>query len=71
MRKCNNFCKIFLDNVKKIVKEDYNKCIYKFHWSPRAKNIVNYSKEAPDNETYFFLKQWFVEKMEKKFNTCQ
>ncbi|XP_011693168.1 PREDICTED: decapping and exoribonuclease protein-like [Wasmannia auropunctata] len=63
--KCKIFCKIFLDNVKRIVTKDHNKCMYKFYWMPLAKNVVNYSEEAPNNEKYFFLKQWFVHKADE------
>ncbi|XP_012217607.1 decapping and exoribonuclease protein-like [Linepithema humile] len=69
-RKCEMFCKIFLDNVKRIVTKDYNECIYKFHWNPRTKDIVNYTEEAPDNENYIFLKE-FVKKVEECKNTYQ
>ncbi|KAL6266350.1 hypothetical protein P5V15_003205 [Pogonomyrmex californicus] len=67
---CKIFCKIFLNNVKKIVTKDYTECMYKFHWKPSAKYAVNYSEEAPDNETYF-LKQWFFDKAEKYRNHSQ
>lgn len=62
---CKIFCKTFLDNVKRIVTKDHNECMYKFHWKPSVKNIVNYHEEAPNNEKYFFLKPWFVDKAEE------
>jgi len=62
---CKIFGKIFLDNVKRIVTKDHDECMYKFHWKPSAKDVVNYSEEAPDNEKYFFLKPWFVDKAEE------
>ncbi|XP_077275402.1 decapping and exoribonuclease protein-like isoform X1 [Temnothorax americanus] len=65
MNKCKIFCNIFLDNIKRIVTKDHNECMYKFHWKTSAKNVINYSEEAPDNEIYFFLKPWFVDKAEK------
>lgn len=64
MDRCKIFSKIFLDNVKRIVTEDYDKCIYKFHWKPSAKDVVTYSEGAPNNERYFFMKPWFVDKAE-------
>ncbi|XP_018303717.1 decapping and exoribonuclease protein-like [Mycetomoellerius zeteki] len=59
------FCKIFLDNVKRIVIKDYDECMYKFHWTPFNKDVVNYTEEASDNKKYFFLQSWFVDKAEK------
>lgn len=39
--------------------------MYKFHWKPSAKDVVNYSEEAPANEMYRFLKPWFIDKAEE------
>ncbi|XP_028046754.1 decapping and exoribonuclease protein isoform X2 [Monomorium pharaonis] len=63
--KCKIFLKIFLNEIKKIVIKDYNKCMYKFHWKPSTKNVINYSEEAPDNEKYDFLKPWYIDKVEQ------
>ncbi|KYN08872.1 Protein Dom3Z [Trachymyrmex cornetzi] len=65
INKSKIFCKIFLDNVKRIVTKDYNECMYKFRWAPFIRNVVSYTEEAPDNERYFFLQPWFVDKAEK------
>ncbi|XP_011052960.1 PREDICTED: decapping and exoribonuclease protein-like [Acromyrmex echinatior] len=62
---CKQFCKIFLDNIKRIVTKDHNECMYKFQWHPTAKDVVNYTEEPPDNERFFFLKPWFIAKAEK------
>ncbi|XP_011630177.1 decapping and exoribonuclease protein [Pogonomyrmex barbatus] len=65
---CKIFCKIFLDKVKEIVTKDHTECMYKFHWKPSAKYIVCCSEVAPDNKTYFFLKQWFLNTAEEHRN---
>ncbi|XP_072751484.1 decapping and exoribonuclease protein-like [Anoplolepis gracilipes] len=67
--KCKMFCKIFLDNVKKIVIKDYNECMYKFYYDA-SNDIINYSEEASDNEMCF-LKSWFVEKARDYNSTFQ
>ncbi|KYN33280.1 Protein Dom3Z [Trachymyrmex septentrionalis] len=59
------FCKIFLDNVKRIVTKDYNECMYKFRWTSFIRDVVSYTEEAPDNERYTFLQPWFVAKAEE------
>ncbi|EZA50166.1 Protein Dom3Z [Ooceraea biroi] len=69
--KCKMFCKLFLDNVKRIVTQDHDKCMYKFHWNSSTRNIISYNEEAPDNETYFFLKSWFISKAEEYRNASQ
>lgn len=61
---------MFLDNVKTIVIKDYNECMYKFYFNAR-KNIVECSKEAPNNEMYLFLKSEFIKKAENYNNTFQ
>lgn len=68
--KCKKFCKIFLDNVKKIVIKDYNECMYKFYYDA-SNDVINYSEEASNDEMYFFLKSWFVEKAENYNSTFQ
>lgn len=68
--KCKMFCKIFLDNVKKIVTKDHNECMYKFYFDA-SNNVINYSEEAPNDEIYIFLKSWFVKKAEKYNDTFQ
>ncbi|KAM0732694.1 Decapping and exoribonuclease protein [Formica fusca] len=67
--KCKKFCKIFLDNVKKIVIKDYNECMYKFYYDA-SNDVINYSEEASNDEMYF-LKSWFVEKAENYNSTFQ
>lgn len=62
--RCKRFCKIFLDNVKRIVTKDHNECIYKFHWKPITNNTVSYDEEAPDKK-YRFLEPWFIDKIEE------
>ncbi|KAM0732696.1 Decapping and exoribonuclease protein [Formica fusca] len=68
--KCKKFCKIFLDNVKKIVIKDHNECMYKFYYDA-SNDVINYSEEASNDEMYFFLKSWFVEKAENYNSTFQ
>ncbi|XP_011161736.1 decapping and exoribonuclease protein [Solenopsis invicta] len=65
MNRCKIFCNRFLNKIKRIVIKDHNECMYKFHWNPSTKNVVNYNEEAPDHEKYFFLKPWFVDKAEE------
>ncbi|KYN09665.1 Protein Dom3Z [Trachymyrmex cornetzi] len=64
IKACKQFCKIFLDNVKRIVTKDHNECMYKFQWQPTAKDVVNYTEEPPDNGRFFFLEPWFIAKAE-------
>lgn len=64
------FCKIFLDNVKKIVTKDHDECIYKFYFDA-SNNVINHSELPSNNEIYSFLKSWFVEKAEKYNDTFQ
>ncbi|CAL1688528.1 unnamed protein product [Lasius platythorax] len=68
--KCKMFCKIFLDNVKKIVTKDYNECMYKFYFDGSS-DVINYSEIASNDEMYFFLKPWFVDKAENYNSTFQ
>ncbi|KYN35186.1 Protein Dom3Z [Trachymyrmex septentrionalis] len=58
------FCKIFLDNVKRIVIKDHNECMYKFQWELTDKDVVKYTEESPNNERFFFLKPWFITEAE-------
>ncbi|XP_020284836.1 decapping and exoribonuclease protein [Pseudomyrmex gracilis] len=62
---CKAFCKLFLDNVKKIVTKDHNECMYKFYRDTRNKNTIYYSEEAPDNDKYIFLKPQFIHEADK------
>ena len=60
-----NFCDAFLNHIKAVVTEDYNKCIYKFSWKPGGNVEMNKlnSELAPENGiSYAFLPQWFIEK---------
>ncbi|XP_029156299.1 decapping and exoribonuclease protein-like isoform X2 [Nylanderia fulva] len=66
--KCKMFCKMFLDNVKKIVIKDYNESMYKFYFD--GSRFITYSEIAPNDEMYSFLKPWFVDEAEN-YNTFQ
>ncbi|CAL1688530.1 unnamed protein product [Lasius platythorax] len=68
--KCKMFCKMFLDNVKRIVIKDYSECMYKFYFDGSS-DVINYSEIASNDETYHFFQSSFVHKAEYYNSTFQ
>ncbi|CAD1468557.1 unnamed protein product, partial [Heterotrigona itama] len=65
--KCKSFCSGFLEQVKTIVREDYDKCLYKFTYNPK-KRIITVDKMKPDNESeYMFLYLWYTDNIKKQY----
>ncbi|XP_043506657.1 decapping and exoribonuclease protein-like isoform X2 [Frieseomelitta varia] len=65
--RCKSFCSGFLKKVKTIVHEDYDKCLYKFTYSPQ-KRTITVDKMKPDNESeYMFLYSWYIDNIKTKY----
>ncbi|XP_012264501.2 decapping and exoribonuclease protein-like [Athalia rosae] len=58
---CMNFAADFLNFVKSVVKEDYDKSVYKFEWAPGRDVQV---KVFPGKCEYSALPQWFINNAE-------
>lgn len=57
-----NFGDSFLNHVKAVVTEDYNKCIYKFSWSPGGEVEMTTLYTQISQSRYTFLPTWFTDK---------
>ncbi|KAK1136272.1 hypothetical protein K0M31_000836 [Melipona bicolor] len=61
-----SFCSGFLKEVKKIVREDYDKCLYKFTYDPRKKTIT-VDKITNNKSEYMFLYPWYTDNIKTKY----
>ncbi|XP_054006089.1 decapping and exoribonuclease protein [Hylaeus anthracinus] len=64
---CRNFCDQFLQKVKTIVTEDYEKCLYKFTYEPRIDSIIVHKIKPDPNFEYTFLHSWYIDKAKRHF----
>lgn len=61
-----SFCSGFLKEVKKIVREDYDKCLYKFTYDPRKKTIT-VDKMTDNKSECMFLYPWYTDDIKTKY----
>ncbi|CAK9805723.1 Decapping and exoribonuclease protein [Anthophora quadrimaculata] len=56
-----SFCSGFLEYIKEIVVEEYDRCVYKFTYNPNSLSIkVEIMKPDPRSE-YTFLHRWYIQ----------
>ncbi|XP_076635474.1 decapping and exoribonuclease protein-like [Colletes latitarsis] len=66
-KRCLGFLNGFLNHVKNIVVEDYDKCFYKFTYQPHRK-IIEVNEEKPDPKSeYTFLNSSYINKAKEYF----
>lgn len=53
--------------MKNIVREDYDKCLYRFTYNPKT-DYITVDKMKPNSESeYTFLHNWYIKKAKQRF----